>query len=107
MSYRLFHTLLFNCICYPVCDGLSQVLHRALSPGIRRQNVLSSRTPYNLTKSASRTRNRHHLMNPKCRQRAILNRSDCEDNSSGEEEFTRVRFSKITHSVLIFCIKKA
>ncbi|XP_070167369.1 LON peptidase N-terminal domain and RING finger protein 3 [Polyergus mexicanus] len=79
---------------------LTKVLHRALSPGIRRQNVLSSRTPYNLTKSASRTRNRHQLMNPKRRQRTTLNRSDCEDNSSGEEEFAQTINRRLRSSIM-------
>jgi len=83
-----------------------QVLHRVLSPGVRRQNILSSRTPYSLTKTTSRTRNRHQLINPKRCRRATLNRSDCEDNSSDEEEFTQVRQWEITRiCLLIFSVQ--
>lgn len=39
-------------------------------------------------------------MNPKRSRRAALNRSDCEDNSSDEEEFTQVISSKITWYLL-------
>lgn len=72
-----------------------QVLYKVLSAGQRRYNV-PSRAPYNLTEGASRARSRHHhqLMSTKRNRRAILNGSDCEDNSSsGEEEFTQVRIS--------------
>lgn len=80
---------------------LTKVLHRVLSPGgVRRQNILSSRTPYSLTKTTSRTRNRHQLMNPKRCRRAGLNRSDCEDNSSDEEEFTQ-RISRRLRSSIV------
>ena len=66
-----------------------QVLYNVLSSGYRYG--LPSRTPYNLTEGASRTRSRHQLMNPKRNRRAALNASDCEDNSSGgEEDFTQV-----------------
>ncbi|XP_014471249.1 PREDICTED: LON peptidase N-terminal domain and RING finger protein 3 [Dinoponera quadriceps] len=78
---------------------LTKILHRVLSPGVCRQNVLSSRTPYSLTKSASRTRRRHQLMNPKRSRRAALNRSDYEDNSSGEEEFSQTISRRLRSSI--------
>ncbi|XP_020278799.1 LON peptidase N-terminal domain and RING finger protein 1 isoform X2 [Pseudomyrmex gracilis] len=78
---------------------LTKILHRVLSPGVRRQNVLSSRTSYNLTKSASRTRNRHQLMNPKRSRRSTPNRSDCEDNSSDEEEFSQTINRRLRSSI--------
>lgn len=91
-----FYTNLFDWyVYYQVRDRVLQILHRVLSPKVYRQNVLSSRTPYSLTKNTSRTRNRHQLINPKRNRLAALNRSDCEDNSSGEEEFAQVLFSKI------------
>ncbi|XP_066590063.1 LON peptidase N-terminal domain and RING finger protein 3 [Prorops nasuta] len=68
---------------------LARILHKVLSPGIRRQCAVSSRSPYNLMEVASRLRSRHQLMNPKRSRRSCLNSSDCEDNSSGEEEFTQ------------------
>ncbi|EZA54315.1 LON peptidase N-terminal domain and RING finger protein [Ooceraea biroi] len=79
---------------------LTKVLHRVLSPGVRRQNVLSSRTPYSLTKAMSRTRNHHQLMNPKRCRRLALNRSDCEDNSSDEEGFTQSINRRLRSSIL-------
>ncbi|KAL0127814.1 hypothetical protein PUN28_003211 [Cardiocondyla obscurior] len=78
---------------------LIKILHRVLSPKLYRQNlILSSRTPYSLTKSASRTRNR--LMNPKRNRHTTLNRSDCEDNSSGEEEFTQTINRRVRSSLV-------
>ncbi|KYM81695.1 LON peptidase N-terminal domain and RING finger protein 3 [Atta colombica] len=79
---------------------LTKILHRVLSPKVHRQNVLSSRTPYSLTKSALRTRNRHQLMNSNRSRRATLNRSDCEDNSSGEEEFIQTINRRIRSSIV-------
>lgn len=73
------------------------MLYKVLSTGHRRYGV-QSRAPYNLTEGASRARTRHQLLNSKRNRRAVLNGSDCEDNSSGgEEEFTQVLilFSKI------------
>ncbi|KYQ51250.1 LON peptidase N-terminal domain and RING finger protein 3, partial [Trachymyrmex zeteki] len=79
---------------------LTKILHRVLSPKVHRQNVLSSRTPYSLTKSALRTRNRHQLMNSNRSRRITLNRSDCEDNSSGEEEFIQTINRRIRSSIV-------
>ncbi|XP_076287505.1 LON peptidase N-terminal domain and RING finger protein 3 isoform X2 [Lasioglossum baleicum] len=68
---------------------LVKVLYKVLSVGHRRYNA-PSRAPYNLTEGATRTRSRHQLMNPKRNRRAVLQGSDCEDNSSGgEDEFTQ------------------
>ncbi|KYN40189.1 LON peptidase N-terminal domain and RING finger protein 3 [Trachymyrmex septentrionalis] len=79
---------------------LIKILHRVLSPKVHRQNFLSSRTPYSLTKSALRTRNRHQLMNSNHSRRATLNRSDSEDNSSGEEEFIQTINRRIRSSIV-------
>ncbi|XP_048506866.1 LON peptidase N-terminal domain and RING finger protein 3 [Athalia rosae] len=78
----------------PVRQELTRLLHRMLAPNLRRQNVISSRAPYHLGQhlSARNRRNRIHqillpLMSPiQNHQREALNTSDCEDNSSGEEE---------------------
>lgn len=81
----------------PVRQELTRLLHRMLAPNLRRQNVISSRAPYHLGQhiSAHSRRNKRHqmllpLMNPiQNHQREALNTSDCEDNSSGEEELTQ------------------
>ena len=94
-----------------------QALHRILSPSLRHQGPTSTRSPYNnLAESSPRTRrNRHHqqlhnhhhhhrhhhrqshlllpIMGSSQRHRRThVNTSDCEDNSSGEDEFTQVNW---------------
>ncbi|KAL6264515.1 hypothetical protein P5V15_004623 [Pogonomyrmex californicus] len=79
---------------------LTKILHKVLLPRIHRQNVLASRMPYSLSKSASRTRNRHQLINPKRNRCTALNRSDCEDNSSDEEEFTQTVNRRVRSTII-------
>ncbi|XP_034935450.1 LON peptidase N-terminal domain and RING finger protein 3 [Chelonus insularis] len=77
---------------------LTRVLHRVLYPNFRRQGS-ASRGPYNIFTESNvrlkRTRDqRHHrllrpLVSSSRHRRAVLNSSDCEDNSSSEEEFTQ------------------
>ncbi|XP_046588126.1 LON peptidase N-terminal domain and RING finger protein 3 [Neodiprion lecontei] len=82
----------------PVRQELTRLLHRMLAPSLRRQNVISSRAPYHLGQdiSARSQRNKRHqmllpLMSPiqNHQREEALNTSDCEDNSSGEEEITQ------------------
>ncbi|XP_063982548.1 LON peptidase N-terminal domain and RING finger protein 3 [Diachasmimorpha longicaudata] len=77
---------------------LMRVLHRILSTNHRRQSPPTTRSPYSISESNVRVRrNRDHhyphrrpLMSPNQRhRRPALNSSDCEDNSSSEEEFTQ------------------
>ncbi|XP_015596385.1 LON peptidase N-terminal domain and RING finger protein 3 [Cephus cinctus] len=78
-----------------VRQEITRVLHRMLSSNHRRQNSPATRGPYNMVQTIARSRrNRHHLllplMNPiQHHRRAALNTSDCEDNSSGEEDFSQ------------------
>ncbi|KAK0178402.1 hypothetical protein PV328_002352 [Microctonus aethiopoides] len=100
---------------------LIRVLHRVLSPIQRRQSALTSRSPYNILGESNvrikRARDLHHhrhhhhhhqyrvqrpVTSPNQRHcHAVLNSSDCEENSSSEEEFTQAIRRRILSTVTL------